>query len=150
MMTIAMVASLASSATTRAMQQPTPAAAAKPQPTKGVVIRGCLIGSKLTHIDPQDPTLNVPDILRVSSIRVIRSQVKALDGHQVELIGTLRGIPGQEHGLLLADSGNAKVYIGGGDKSVGEDLGTERIEPTTMHAHTIKDIAPTCSTGQSK
>src|SRR5262245_43473185 len=118
--TISMAASLAAAATPRVMQQPTPAAAPKPQSTKGVVIRGCLTGSKLTHIDPQDPMLNVPDVLRVSSIRVIRGQVKALDGHQVELIGTLRGIPGQERGILVADSSNAKVYIGGGEKNVGE------------------------------
>src|SRR5262245_49963256 len=77
--------------------QETPAP--KPQPAKGVVIRGCLTGSKLTHLDPQnlaspDVALKLPDTLKVTSIRVIRSQVKALNGHQVEITGSLRGIPG--------------------------------------------------------
>jgi hypothetical protein len=76
--------------------------------------------------------------------------VKALDGHQVELIGTLRGIPGQENGVLVADSDKGRLYIGGGDKNLGSDLETGRIEPPTMYARTIKDIAPTCTTGPSK
>src|SRR5262245_17901115 len=70
-----------------------PTAPAKP---KGVVIRGCLTGSKLTHIDVENVTLPLPDTLRVRNSRVIRDQVKALNGHTVEVVGTLRGIPGQE------------------------------------------------------
>lgn len=116
---------------------------------KGTVIRGCLTGSKLTHIDPDVATPNLPDILRVTSIRVIRSQVKALDGHQVEVIGTLSGIPGQDKSVLVADSDKAKVYVGGGDKNLGEDFGTGRIEPPTIHAHTIKDLADSCTAGKS-
>jgi hypothetical protein len=125
----------------------TPTAWAEP---KGVVIRGCLNGSKLTHIDPDDATLSVPDILRVTSLRVIRSQVKALDGHQVEVIGTLSGIPGQDKSVLVADSDKARLYVGGGDKNLGEDFGTARSEPPTIHARTIKDVAASCTAGPSK
>jgi hypothetical protein len=126
--------------------------AAKPQAQqpKGVVIRGCLTGSKLTHLDPDDAKLTIPDILRVTSLRVIRSQVKALDGHQVEVIGTLQGIPGQDNGVLVADSDKARVYVGGGDKNLGEDLDTTRSEPPTIYARTIKDIAPDCTAAPSK
>src|SRR5262245_41892998 len=81
---------------------------------KGVVIRGCLNGSKLTRLDPQqlepaDLVLKLPDTLKVTSVRVIRDQVKALNGHQVEVTGALRGIPGMETGVLVADSDNAKL-----------------------------------------
>jgi hypothetical protein len=143
--TIAVVASMAFTAA-EAVQQP--AAAAKP--VKGVVIRGCLAGSELRHIDTDDSTPTLPDTLRVSSIRVIRSQLKALDGHQVELIGTLRGIPGQENGLLVVDSDKGRFYIGGGDPRLGDDLNIARMGPPTMYAHTVKDIAPACTAGQSR
>jgi hypothetical protein len=125
------------------------AAAAKPQPRKGVVIRGCLTGSKLTHIDPQtqlpaDLVLKLPDTLKVTSIRVIRDQVKALNGHQVEVTGALRGIPGMETGVLVVDSDNAKLYLGGGDPNLGSDLNVSRNEPPTIYAQMIKDVAETC------
>ena len=123
-------------------------AAPKPQPAKGVVIRGCLTGEKLSRIDPQnvEPAveLKLPDVLRVDSIKVIRDQVKALNGHQVEVTGALRGIPGLETGLLVADSGNGKVYFGG-----DPDPAVSRKEPPTIRAELIKDIAATCP-GQSK
>ena len=81
---------------------------------------------------------------------MIRSQVKALDGHQVELVGLLRGIPGQETGLLVAESDKGKVYLGGGDPNLGQDLGSARAEPPTIHANTIKDVAPACTAQQPK
>lgn len=127
-----------------------PATAPKPQAPKGVVIRGCLTGSKLTHIEPGDPSLTLPDRLRVTSIKVIRSRVKALDGHQVELVGVLRGIPGQETGLLVAESEKGKVYLGGGDPNLGQDLASARAEPPTIHVNTIKDVAPACTAQQPK
>ena len=77
-----------------------------------------------------DPSLTLPDRLRVTSIKVIRSQVRALDGHQVELVGLLRGIPGQETGLLVAESDKGKVYFGGGDPNLGQDLASARAETT--------------------
>jgi hypothetical protein len=122
-----------------------PATAPKPQAPKGVVIRGCLTGSKLTHVEPGDASLTLPDRLRVTSTKVIRSQVRALDGHQVELVGLLRGIPGQETGLLGAESDKGKVYLGGGDPDLGQDLASARAEPPTIHANTIKDVAPACT-----
>lgn len=127
-----------------AMQQP--AASPKPQPA-GVVIRGCLTGSKLTHLDVEnlDPALILPDTLKVASIRVIRSQVKALHGHQVEVIGTLRGIPGQDTGLLVVDSDKGKLYVGGGDARLGQDLVVAGNQPPTIYAQTIKNVADTCT-----
>src|SRR5262245_48773081 len=123
-------------------------AAVKAQPSKGAVIRGCLIDSKLTHVDPQnlaaDLELKLPDTLKVSSIRVIRDQVKALNGHQVEITGALRGIPGMETGILVADSDHGKLYIGGGDPRLGSDMSVSRNEPPTIHAQMIKNIADAC------
>jgi hypothetical protein len=129
-----------------AAQEPAPA---RPQPRKGVVIRGCLTGSKLTHVDPQtelpaDVALKLPDRLTVTSIRVIRNQVKALNGHQVEVTGALRGIPGMETGVLVAESDNAKVYLGGGDPALGSDLSVARYETPTIYAQMIKDVAAAC------
>jgi hypothetical protein len=123
-------------------QQP---AVAAPQRPKGVVIRGCLAGSKLTQIDPLDVTLPLPGTLKVRSIRVIRGQVKALDGHTVEVIGTLRGIPGQETGVLVVDSDHGKLYLGGGDERLGQDLVPPSQEPPTIYAQMIKNVADTCS-----
>jgi hypothetical protein len=115
--------------------------ASKPQTPKGVVIRGCLNGEKLSRIDPQnvEPAveLKLPDVLRVTSIKVIQSQVKALNGHEVEVTGALQGIPGIETGLLAADSDKGKLYIGGNPD-------VTRKEPPTIHATLIKDMAPTC------
>ena len=121
----------------------------KPQARKGVVIRGCLTGSKLTHIDPQtelpaDLLRKLPDRLTVTSIRVIRAQVKALNGHQVDVTGALRGIPGAETGLLVGDSDNVKVYLGGGDPGLGSDLSMARYESPTIVAQMIKDVAAAC------
>src|SRR5262245_28215284 len=129
----------------------TPQSGARPPLTNRVAIRGCLTRSKLTHVDPQDQIpLELPDVLRVTSIRVIRSQVKALDGHQVEVIGTLRGIPGQENGIVVADSDKGRVIIGGADKSLGEDLAPGNVQSPTINAYTIKDLAPACSAAQPK
>jgi hypothetical protein len=124
-------------------------AAQESQPRKGVVIRGCLTGSKLTHIDPQtelaaDLALKLPDRLTVTSIRMIRDQVKALNGHQVEVTGALRGIPGMETGILVAESDNAKLYLGGGDPTLGSDLSVARYEPPTIYAQMIKEVAAAC------
>jgi len=84
-------------------------------------------------------------VLQITTIRVIRDQLKKLNGHQVELIGTLRAIPDQERGILVSGSDKAKVYVGGGDKNLGQDLTVSRNEPPTIHAHTIRDLAATCT-----
>jgi hypothetical protein len=119
-----------------------------PSSAKGYVIRGCLTKDKLSHIEPQNvpPAVEtkLPDVLKVTSIRVISSQVKALDGHQVEVIGALRGVPGVETGIPVVDSPNGKVIFGG-----EQDPAVSRKEPPTIHAQTIKDIAATCP-GQKK
>ena len=135
-MTLAVIL-IAGAAGVAVAQTPTP---------KDDVIRGCLNGAKLTHIEPvqqQDAKLQLPDVLRVSSIRVIRNQVKALSGHQVELIGSLYGLPGQDRGTLVAD-GKAKLSIGGGDPALGEDLKSQKNELPSMRVKTIKDLADTC------
>jgi hypothetical protein len=124
-------------------------AAQEAEARKGVVIRGCLTGSKLTHIDPRtelpaDLARKLPDKLMVTSIRVIRDQVKALNGHQVEITGALRGIPGMETGILVAESGNAKLYLGGGDPTLGSDLSVARYEPPTIYAQMITEVAAAC------
>ena len=123
--------------------------AAQESQRRGVVIRGCLTGSKLTHISPQtelpaDLALKVPDGLRVASIRVIRDQVNALNGHQVEVTGLLRGVPGMETGILVAESDNVKIYLGGGDPALGSDLSVARYEPPTIYAQMIKEVAAAC------
>ena len=118
------------------------------QGPKGAVIRGCLTGSNLIHLDPQnlsaDLVLKIPDKLKVTSARVIRDQVKALNGHQVEITGSLRGIPGMETGMLVVDSDNGKLYLGG-DPKMGSDMSVKRNEPPTINAQMIKDVAATCS-----
>lgn len=66
-----------------------------------------------------------------------------------EVIGTLRGIPGQENGILIGESDKARVYIGGADRTLGEDLEPVRQLPT-INAYTIKDLSPTCTATISK
>jgi len=88
--------------------------------------------------------------LKVTSIRVIRDQVKALNGHQVEITGSLRGIPGMETGLLVVDSDSGKFYLGG-DPKMGSDTSARRSEPPTIYAQMIKDVAGKCaSAGPSR
>ena len=93
---------------------------------------------------PMMRQLLVLALSRVKSLRVIRDQVTALNGHQVEVIGSLSGIPGQSRSVLVTDSDKAKLYIGGGDKNLGEDLGVDRNEPPTVYARTIKEVAEKC------
>jgi hypothetical protein len=120
-----------------APQEPAPA-----QPLKGIAVRGCLSGSRLTHVEPADPGAPLPAALGVAGIRAIRGQLKALNGHQVELIGTVEGVRPQ-NGILVAESDKARFYLGGGDPRLGEDL--RRTVPATFYAHTVKDLAATCA-----
>jgi hypothetical protein len=122
-----------------------PAPSPKPPPANTHVIRGCLNGSTLTDIEPAPPPLKLPEKLRVSSPRTIRDQVKALSGHQVEVTGALFGVPGVEEGILIGDSGAARVYIGGGDPNLGQDLVVNRNDPPTIRATVIKDVAAACA-----
>src|SRR5262249_57080846 len=143
--TIAVLASMAFTAVQAMQQQPADGV----RPVKGVRIRGGLGGSTLRHIDTDDSTPNLPDTLTVSSIRVIRSQLKALDGHQVELIGTLRGIPGQENGILVVDSDKGRFYIGGGDPRLGDGFRLAGRIPPTNFAPTPQTLPTSPAPGQS-
>jgi hypothetical protein len=136
---IALAASLGIVSTPRA-QGPASAAA---QPLKGMAVRGCLTAGRLTHVEPVDSNLPFPDSLGVNGIRAIRSQLKALKGHQVEVIGTVEGVGQQAGGILVAESDKGRFYLGGGDPNLGEDF--RRNVPPTFYAHTVRDIAPTCA-----
>ena len=128
-----------------AAQGPDPAAA---QPGKGIAVRGCLTGARLTHVEPVDSDAPFPASLGVNGIRVIRSQLKALNGHQVELIGNVEGVGPQKSGILVHDSDTGRFYVGGGDPSLGEDF--RRNVPPTFYAHTVRNIAPTCASQPQK
>jgi hypothetical protein len=142
-------ARLLSIALIAAAQSPAPADS-QSKPTQEFAVRGCLRGATLTQIEPHTPSLKLPEKLKVASFKIIRDQVKALDGHQVELTGILHGVPGVENGVLVADSDRMKVYVGGGDSSLGEDQDMLRNEQPTMHARTIKDLAPACAAATPK
>ncbi len=100
-------------------------------------------GGRLTRVEPVDSNLPFPDSLGVNGIRAIRSQLKALKGHQVELIGSVEGVGQQTSGILVAESDKGRFYLGGGDPNLGEDF--RRNVPPTFYAHTVRDIAPTCA-----
>lgn len=122
-----------------------PAASPQPQPNK-YVIRGCLTGSTLTEIEPPPPPLKLPEKLRVTSTRTIRDQVKGLKGHRVELTGALFGVPGVQEGILISDpSAAVRVYIGGADPNLGQDLVVNQNSSPTIRATMIKDVAPACA-----
>jgi hypothetical protein len=147
---LSIVIAIAAMSSVAAAQDPTPptqepAPSPKPPPANKYVIRGCLTGSTLTDIEGTPPPLKLPEKLRVGSPRTIRDQVKALSGHQVELTGALFGVPGVEEGVLIGDSGAARVYIGGGDPNLGQDLVVNRNDPPTIRATMIKDVAPACA-----
>jgi hypothetical protein len=141
---IALAASLGIVSAPQAQGQ-APAAA---QPLKGMAVRGCLTGGRLTHVEPVDSNLPFPDSLGVNGIRAIRSQLKALKGHQVELIGSVEGVGQQASGILVAESDKGRFYLGGGDPNLGEDF--RRNVPPTFYAHTVRDIAPTCAAESQK
>jgi hypothetical protein len=117
----------------------------QPRPTNEYVIRGCLTKSTLTDIEPPLPSLKLPEKLRVTSTRTIRDQIKALSGHQVELTGALFGVPGVQEGILLTDSGAVRVYLGGADPSLGQDLAVNQNNPPMIRATMIKDVASACA-----
>jgi hypothetical protein len=142
-MTLALVA--LGSAAAQAVQEQTPPASQAPpvsQPLKGIAVRGCLSGSKLTNVEPVAPGTSMPASLGVNGVRAIRGQLKSLNGHQVELIGTVEGV-GEGSGILVVDSDKGKLYLGGGDPSLGEDL--RRNVPPTFYAHTVRNLAATCT-----
>src|SRR5262245_39183587 len=143
--TVIMIAAISSAA---AAQDPTqakePAPSPKPQPTNKYVIRGCLTGSTLAEIEPLPTPVELPAKLRVARTRKIHDQVKPLRCHQVELTGALFGVPGVEEGVLIGDSGAVKVYIGGADPNLGQDLAANRNDRPTIRATMIKDVAPVC------
>ena len=126
-----------------AAQESTPAT----KPLKGIVLRGCLMGSRLTHIESMDSDAPYPDSLGVSGIRVIRSQLKALNGHGVELIGTAEGVGSRTGGFLIASTDTMKFYLGGGDPTLGEDF--RRVVPPTFYVHTVRDVEQTCDPQRS-
>jgi len=125
---------------------PTQEAGAAPQAqqTNKYVVRGCLIKSTLTDIEPPPPPLKLPEKLRVTSTRTIRDQVKALNGHQVELTGALFGVAGVQEGILLSDSGAVRVYLGGADPNLGQDLAVNQNNQPMIRATMIKDVASAC------
>src|SRR5262249_6223918 len=102
-----------------------------------------LEGSRLTQIEPVDSDAPFPASLGVNAIRAIRSQLKASNGHQVELVGTVEGLGPENNGILVGAADKTKFYLGGGDPSLGEDL--RRVVPPTFYAHTIRNVAPTCA-----
>jgi len=142
-----MIAAMSSAAAAQNPTPPTqePAPSPKPQSTNKVVIRGCLTRSTLTDIEPTPPPLKLPEKLRVAGTRTIRDQVKALSGHQVELTGALFGVPGVEQGTLIGNSDSVKVYVGGGDPNLGQDLVVNPNDPPTIRATVIKDLASACA-----
>jgi hypothetical protein len=142
---VAMSAAASAQAPAPATQEPA-ASAPKPPPANKYVIRGCLTGSTLKEIEPTAPPLKLPEKLRVTSLRgAIRDQVKALSGHQVELTGALFGVPGVEEGILVSDSDDVRILIGGADPNSGEAPLVNYNNPPTIRATTIKDVAPACS-----
>jgi hypothetical protein len=123
-----------------------PAATSQPPAANKYVIRGCLTKSILTDIEPPPPPLKIPEKLRVTSTRTIRDQLKSLNGHQVELTGALFGVPGVQEGILLSDSGSVRVYLGGADPNLGQDLAVNQNNQPMIRATMIKDIASSCAT----
>src|SRR5262245_19021110 len=136
------IAAMSSAAVAQDSTQPSqePAASPPPRPTNNYVIRGCLSGSTLTDIEPTPPPLKLPEKLRVVSTRTIRDQVKTLSGHHVELTGALSGVPGVEEGILISDSGAVRVFLGGADPNLGQDLVVNQNKHPTVRALMIKDV----------
>jgi hypothetical protein len=144
---LSIVITIAAIGAAAAAQDPTPtqeSPSPRPQPSNKYAIRGCLNGSTLTDIEPTPPPLKLPEKFRVTSTRTIRDQVKALSGHQVEVTGALFGVPGVEEGILIGDNGVTRIYIGGADPNLGQDLVINRNDPT-IRATMIKDVAPACA-----
>jgi len=47
--------------------------------------------------------------------------------------------------VLIGDSGTIKVYLGGRDPNISDDLLVNRDDPPTIRATMIKDVAPACT-----
>jgi hypothetical protein len=132
-----------------AAQQPQPSPDQKPKPGSDknvVVVRGCISGSILTKTTPREYVLVIPSTLHISGNRAMRGQLKEVNGHTVELTGTLKGLTNLATGALVKDTGKTKIYVGGTERRMGDDaiMDQQRINPPTLDVSSVKDIAPQC------
>lgn len=139
---LSMLAALGATLTVAAAQTAPPP---KAPPINSYVVRGCLKGSTLTAIEPTQPPLKLPEKLKATSTRVIRDQLKALDGHRVEITGALFGVPGIEEGVVVGDSGTMRVVVGGRDPNITDDMRVDSGDPPFIRATMIKELAPSCT-----
>jgi hypothetical protein len=136
-----------------AQQQPTVDRA--PDSGKGknvLVVRGCVSGSLLTNTEARDYSPDIPNDVRITGSRSIRGLLKELDGHQVEVTGTLKGVTGLATGGLVKDTGKTKIYVGGTERhdepTLTIDQQMEKLRGPTLEVASVKDIAPACAVGQ--
>jgi hypothetical protein len=131
-------------ATIGAIQQPPPTDN-KPASNKNVVVvRGCVSGSMLTNTEPKDYVLIVPGTIRTTGSRAMRGQLKEVNGHTVELTGTLKGMNNVAQGALVKETGKTKIYVGGAERRNGDNMLDERLQLPTLDVSSLKDIAPQC------
>jgi hypothetical protein len=129
-----------------AQPQPTDPQPDSKQSKNTIVVRGCVNGSMLTHAEAREYVSTVPGTMRITGRRSIRGMLKELEGHQVEVIGTLKGgRTSQETGALVKDTGKTKVYIGGTERRTAEDRMMQTPPLPTLDVSSVKDIASPCS-----
>ena len=154
---LTMIVTVGANTVARAQQPPSPPkspqppANSKPQTKKNVVVvGGCMNGSTLTHAEGRQYMSNVPETLRTTGSRSVRALLKEVDGHTVELTGTLSGLGNQATGAKVKDTGKSKIYVGAGERRVGGNapdrtIDEQRVEVPTLDVSSVKDIAPHCN-----
>jgi hypothetical protein len=130
---------------------------APPQPTDNkpvdkntdkntIVARGCVNGGMLTRLEAREYVSTVPSTVRILGSRSVRGMLKEMEGHQVEVVGTLKGGRGsQETGALVKDTGKTKIYVGGTERRTAEDRMMQTPPLPTLDVKSVKDIANACS-----
>lgn len=157
----AVLAATIAAAPASAQQQPPPQPPAPQQPTTDpkpapnknvVVVSGCLSGSLLTHTHPKEYIVEIPESLRLTGSRAMRSRLKEANGHTVELVGVLKGFTDISAGALVKDTGKTKVYVGGTQRHSSEEsmYDQQRIEPPSLDVSSIKDLSSQCMETKSE
>jgi hypothetical protein len=111
-----------------------------------IIVRGCLAGSMLTDAEARDYVNYVPDRMRITGNRAMRTQLREANGHYVEVTGALKGVSNAGTGALVKDTGKTKIYVGGTSRPRSDPTALdEPLSPPVLDVTHLTEISSQCS-----